>query len=414
MIAPVPNTRRPQARHSSKDLQRSLARRIGLAALAVVLFVAAGGAFALHDLQSQVKTVDVSSLVGTARPTRASAKVSDTYSGEAVNILIMGTDSRQGSNDVDDSASTETVARSDTTMVMHISADRKSISVVSIPRDTMVDMPACTSAQGTSYSAGTRQFNSAFAEGAGTGSDTKAIAAGAACTLKTVESMTDVHIDEYVVVDFTGLQKMVNALGGVSVYVDEAIDDPNYTGLILKKGCYLFDGATALKYARVRHGVDDGSDINRIKRQQNLMSAMMRTAKSKNLLTDASSLYSFAKAALGSLTTSPGIGKLTTLAGLAQSIQSTGLDNIEFVTMPNEADPSDANRVIASSSAKGVWKALANDTALPSSTARTKADGTTATAGASATTAATASASASKKATASATPSTNPALQCHN
>lgn len=365
-------------------------------------------------------------MLGTDRPTHAST--TDSYKGQAVNLLVLGSDSRQGDNDVDGSAATETVARSDTAMIMHVSADRKRIDVVSIPRDTLVKVPDCKSSDGSTVSGSdSEMFNQAFANGAGTGNDENAIASGAACTIKTVEKLTGVYIDEYVVVDFDGLSNMIDSLGGVKVYVSEDIDDTDYTGLVLKKGCYTMDGATALKYARVRHGVGDGSDIQRIARQQNLMSAMLRTAKEKSLLTNADDLYSFAKSALSSLTTSPGIGSLSTLAGLAQSIQDLGMNNVNFVTMPNEAPAWNPNRVVPTDEADQVWAALKADKAVPDQTVSVAADGSTpsaqATESASAEATAqkaeattqkkaeattTASAKASSKATAE-----DPAAQCH-
>ena len=138
------------------------------------------------------------------------------------------------------------VARSDTAMIMHISADRSRVDVISIPRDTIVDIPSCTFSDGSTVEESEGQFNTAFANGAGTGSDKKAVTAGVACTIKTVEALTDVYIDESIVVDFSGLSTMVDALGGVTLYVDEDIDDSEYTGLVLERGCHHLDGATAL------------------------------------------------------------------------------------------------------------------------------------------------------------------------
>ena len=323
--------------------------------LALVVFAASFFAFAYYDLQSQITPIDPSSLLGTDRPSRD--PVPDGYDGNAVNILVLGTDSRAGANNVDGSEGDDdvVVARSDTAMIMHISADRSRVDVISIPRDTIVDIPSCTSSDGSTVEESEGQFNTAFANGAGTGSDKKAVTAGVACTIKTVEALTDVYIDESIVVDFSGLSTMVDALGGVTLYVDEDIDDSEYTGLVLERGCHHLDGATALQYARVRHGVGDGSDISRISRQQNLMSAMLRTAQSKNLLTDADKLYSFAREALGTLTVSKGIADLTTLAGLAQSIASIGMDHINFVTMPHEPAAWDPDRVIPSEDADTVW-----------------------------------------------------------
>ncbi|WP_249367592.1 MULTISPECIES: LCP family protein [unclassified Actinomyces] len=379
----MPSSLRPLARHAAQDLARRTGRRILLVLLSVVLFATSFAAISYHDLQSQVNRIDVNDLLGSDRPTRADATeeaVEDSYAGRAVNILVMGSDTRSGANNIDGADGTDdvAVARSDTAMILHVSADRSRIEVVSIPRDTLLDIPSCTQADGTeTYAQYDTMFNSAFSNGAGESSSPEAVAAGAACTIKTVEQLTGLYIDEYMVVDFSGLSTMVDALGGVQVYVDEDIDDPDHTGLVLDAGCYHMDGMTAVQYARVRYGVGyDGSDLNRIGRQQNLMAAMLRTAQQKNLLTSATDLYSFARSALATLTTSPGIGSLPTLAGLAQSIASIGMGNVRFVTMPFAPAPSDPqNRVVPSWQAEAVWEALINDTPVPDESVSVQGDG---------------------------------------
>ena len=146
--------------------------------------------------------------------------------------------------------------------------------------------------------------------------------------------------------------------------VDEAIDDPDYTGFKLDEGCQKLDGQAALQYARVRHGVGDGSDISRISRQQKLMSAMASKALSSNVLTQSGFLTS----TLETLTTSERIGQIGNLSGLAYSVQGVGIDKINFITMPNEA-AADENRVIPTEGAKKVWKALEQDKPVSADTA---------------------------------------------
>ena len=217
----MPQLIKPRARHSSKELGRRLARRVGLVTLAVALFVVSGAGFAWYDLQSRVGRVGVGKLLGDEKE-RPGTEAPDSYNGRAVNLLVLGTDSRSGENNVDGSEGSDevSVARSDTALLMHVSADRKRIDAVSIPRDTLVDIPECKRLDGdTTGAEEDGQFNSAFANGAGTGNDKKAIASGAACTWKTVEKMTDIRIDDFVVVDFNGLSKVVDSLDGVHVQV---------------------------------------------------------------------------------------------------------------------------------------------------------------------------------------------------
>ncbi len=361
----MPQLIKPRARHSSKELGRRLARRVGLVTLAVALFVVSGAGFAWYDLQSRLTTVDIDPIIGkTGRP---GTEPPDSYDGRAVNLLVLGTDSRSGENNVDGSEGSDevSVARSDTALLMHVSADRKRIDAVSIPRDTLVDIPECKRLDGdTTGAEEDGQFNSAFANGAGTGNDKKAIASGAACTWKTVEKMTDIRIDDFVVVDFNGLSKVVDSLGGVHVQVAEAIDDPDYTGMTLDEGCQKLDGQAALQYARVRHGVGDGSDISRISRQQSLMNAMVSKALASSVLTKTGFLTS----TLETLTTSERIGELTTLSGLANSVKGIGTDKINFITMPNEP-AADENRVVPTENAKKVWAALKEDQPVPADAA---------------------------------------------
>ena len=362
----MPQLIKPRARHSSKELGRRLARRVGLVTLAVALFVVSGAGFAWYDLQSRVDRIGVGGLLGDEKE-RPGTEPPDSYDGRAVNLLVLGTDSRSGENNVDGSEGSDevSVARSDTALLMHVSADRKRIDAVSIPRDTLVDIPECKRLDGdTAGAEEDGQFNSAFANGAGTGNDKKAIASGAACTLKTVEKMTDIWIDDFVVVDFNGLSKVVDSLGGVHVQVAEAIDDPDYTGMTLDEGCQKLDGQAALQYARVRHGVGDGSDISRISRQQSLMNAMVSKALASSVLTKTGFLTS----TLETLTTSERIGELTTLSGLANSVKGIGTDKINFITMPNEP-AADENRVVPTENAKKVWAALKEDQPVPTDAA---------------------------------------------
>jgi len=357
MIASVPQFSKPHARHSSKELGRRLARRVGLSLLAVTIFVVSAAGFAWHNIQSRIAWFNIDSLL--TEEDRPGTKPPDSYEGRAVNLLILGTDSRAGNNNVDGSQGDDevSVARSDTALVMHISADRTRVDAVSIPRDTLVDIPECTSLDGGKTDASEdAPFNSAFANGAGSSSnDKKAVASGATCTLKTVEKLTHVRIDDFVVVDFSGLSKVVDSLGGVHVQVDEAIDDSEYTGFKLD--------------------VSDGSDLSRITRQQNLMRAMASKALSSSLLTQSGFLTS----TLETLTTSERIGQIGNLSGLAYSIQGVGIDKINFVTMPNQ--PADnPNQVVPAEGAKKVWKALEDDKPIPSDTSAPASSDSSATA----------------------------------
>ncbi|MFC2659934.1 MAG: LCP family protein, partial [Actinomyces sp.] len=345
-------------RHAAREMRHRLLRNVTLSLLTIALFVSTAAFAVYHDLQSRLTTVSVDDILGADRP---SAPEGSDFDGRALNILVMGSDSRSGEV-VDDG--TEGM-RSDTAMIVHLSADRTRMDVVSIPRDTMVEVPACPLPDGSQSDASSYAiFNSAFSTGADGSTDSKDVKYAAGCTIKTVEKLTNVRMDEFMVVDFTGFENMVNSLGGVPMYIDEDVDDDK-ADLHLTKGCTTLNGGQALGYARARYSLGDGSDVSRIGRQQQLVAAIMRTAQSKNLLTDTNSLYDFANSALSTLTVSSDLGDLSRLGQIAHSAANIGMDNINFVTMPVEQDLYDPNRLAPSDQADDVWNALREDKPIP-------------------------------------------------
>ncbi|MGV8965815.1 MAG: LCP family protein [Cellulomonas sp.] len=330
---------------------------MALSLTALLSFGVAGGATAYIRLQSNIASADVVSLLGPDRPAQASApNPGDPHAGQALNILLIGSDVRSGQ----DAAIGGVVAgmRSDTTIVMHLAADRSRIDLVSIPRDTLVDIPSCTRSDGSTSPAQRGQFNAAFSIGSASGQ----VSDAAACTIKTVEKDTGVFINDFVVIDFAGFIRMIDALGGVSICVPNAMNAPK-AGLVLPAGQQTLDGTAALGFARARTGVGvgDGSDTNRIGRQQQLLAATVREIQSKNLLTDVPSLLQFLSAATSSVTASPDLASIAHLAGLAYSARGTTSANITFMTIPFAAAPSDPNRVVMTPAAAPIWANLAAD-----------------------------------------------------
>lgn len=348
--------------HRAKSSSRNArVRRIILSVLAfVVSFVVTAAALIYFDLAGHVNNLGSPTL-----PSRSS-EPSDSFDGRALNILIIGSDTRVGEgNQV--LTGDEDSARSDTTMVMHISQDRSQVNVVSIPRDLIVNIPACERQDGSFSEPQQAQFNWAFSIGGQDGN----LASAVFCTWKTVEQLSGIHIDESIVVDFNGFASMIDALGGINVYVPNAVQDEVNSGLVLDPGCHHFDGAQALAYARVRHGVEgsDGSDLQRIERQQSVMSIMMRTAMRKNLLTSMNQLYSFVGNGLANLTMSEGLSSVPRLVGLGWSLQSLQPENLRFVNLPVYPSPYDTNRVMLyEDEAQPIWASFMSDTALPAGT----------------------------------------------
>jgi LCP family protein required for cell wall assembly len=339
--------RAPNARHAAPH---SSLRRVLTALVVVVgLLAVTGTASALvayYKLNGNITKDDVSGLLGNDRPTKVA---NPDAPQEPENILLIGSDKRAAKFE----NSTNAGQRSDTTILLHLAADRKSAVLVSIPRDTIVDVPSCKRRDGTTLPAHpTAMFNSAFSE------------AGAACTIRTVEKLTKIRIDHHVVIDFGGFRDMVNALGGVKICLPEAVNDPD-SHLVLSKGEHVVRGKDALAYVRTRHGLGNGSDISRIDRQQTFLGSMVTRIKSKGLLLRPDRLLSFLGAATNSISTDPALGSLNALRKLAQNVKGIDSKDVTFLTAPNEPYPADPNRVQLKPSAATVWNALRFDQPLP-------------------------------------------------
>ena len=317
-----------------------------LVTLAVLVATATTTAFVAYvRLNNNITSQDVEGLLGNDRPQKVAEKAEDR---EAENILLMGSDKRKGAN-----ADNVEGERSDTTILLHLAADRNSAVMVSIPRDTVVNIPSCTKEDGTTIPARSAQmFNSAFSEG------------GAACTIRTVEKLTNILIDHHVVIDFTGFKDMVNALNGVPVCVPTDVTDSK-SHLDLQAGTHTVKGQQALAYVRTRHGLGNGSDLSRIDRQQAFLGSMVSKVRSTGLLLRPDRLYNFLAAATNSLTTDPGLASLNKLRKLAQDVKGIDTKDVTFVTVPNEPYPADPNRVQFKPSAGALWNALRFDQPLP-------------------------------------------------
>jgi LCP family protein required for cell wall assembly len=290
-----------------------------------------------------------------------------------INVLVMGSDTREGANGK--GIGGDTPGLSDTTILLHLSANRQFAYGVSLPRDAMVQRPACPRKNGNGVDpGGITQFNAAYAIG------------GPACTVKTVESLTGIRINHFVVVDFVGFRAMVNAINGVTVCVPTEVND-TVGHIKLPAGTYKVNGQQALDYVRVRHdlGAPTG-DIGRMKRQQTFISAMIKKVVSAGTLANPVRLLKFLDAATNSLTTDPGFANLKQLASLGNSLKNIGLDNVKFITVPWEPWTQDPNRVAWKPEAAQLWKLIRRDrplTAEFSSDAVTPGSESAATAGAS-------------------------------
>jgi len=278
-------------------------------------------------------------------------KVEVTGPQEPLNILVMGSDTRAGEgNNIDNQ--TGLGERSDTTILIHLSADRKRAYGISIPRDSLVTRPDCKDADGEIVPGATdAMWNEAFN------------LAGPGCTISQFEENTEVAVDHHVVLDFQGFQDMVDAVNGVQVCIPETVDDREH-GIYLEAGTRDISGKEALSYVRQRYAVGDGSDIGRLKRQQAFMSSMANKIVSADTLASPLTLFNFLNAATKSLTVDDDLGNLRKMADVGFQFRNIGLSKIQFSTIPSDYDPVDPNRIRWLPAADRVWKSIRNDKPL--------------------------------------------------
>ena len=290
----------------------------------------------------------------------------DPNDGRPLDILLLGQDTRGGDaenaeigghdpNDKDNH-------QADTAMVVHISAARDSVDVISLPRDSIVDQPECATTNGIAPARANVMLNSTFAYGWKYGGD---LPSAVSCELATVNQATGLDITQTVVVDFAGMMKMIDAIDGVDICVPARVDDP-YTNLKLEPGVHKLNGLDATQYARVRHGVDgaDGSDIMRTVRQQTVVKALISQALSSGTLSNPTRLYSLGVSVIDSLNLSKGLASAPTLVGLAYSLRRLNMNEIQTRTVPVVPWSQDPNRVVWSDDADEIWEALRNDRPL--------------------------------------------------
>lgn len=365
---PRPNGARPAGAtgNRSAEAQRAamrrthLRRRILLGLAAVMVVIVAAGALIVHHLNGNIRTVAIpKGLVGT--------ESKDAKGRVPINVLVMGSDTRGSAadcaigGDCQASASTATgkgatslSANADVEMLVHISADRTNASIMSIPRDTVVDIPECKDpATGQPVAAHQERINSTLQY-------------GPSCTLQTVHDLTGVPIDHFAVIDFAGVVTMSDAVGGVNACVDDNVYD-TYSHLKLAKGSHTLKGKSALEFLRTRHGFGDGGDIGRTVAQHLFLSSMLRQMESASTLANPVRLYALANAATKAVTVDDGLGDIGKLTGLAKELNKVPSKRITFTTMPTVANPQNINEVVPATNAAALFTKIKSDTSLSAS-----------------------------------------------
>ena len=281
-------------------------------------------------------------------------------STDRMQILILGSDTRDGKNSQYGTSDDATgYGHSDVMMLMDISADNKRVNVVSFPRDLLVDIPKCKDPKtNKEYPAQTGvMINAAMSE------------AGIGCAVDTVNKLTGLEIDHFMMADFNAVKELSNAVGGVEVCVSDAVYDPD-SKLRLPKGTSTVQGEQALAFVRTRHAFGDGGDLGRIKAQQGFLSSLTRKIKDDGTLTNPARMLGIADAITKNLTIDDGLASVPTLLTVGNRLKNIDVGKVAFVATPTVPATADLNRLqLAEPAASQLFAAMRNDVDLTDPTA---------------------------------------------
>ncbi|WP_307375888.1 LCP family protein [Microbacterium sp. W4I20] len=236
----------------------------------------------------------------------------------------------------------------DVNLLIHVSAEPRNVTVVSLPRDLGVPVPECTRKDGSVASSMSKQpINSIFDH------------AGLSCVVKTVSVLGDIPIDFAAKISFDGVMEITDAIGGVEVCIGgEGIRDPK-TDIDWAAGPRTISGYDALKFIRTRNGVGDGSDLARISNQQQYMSRLAKKILSEETLTDVPKVLRLANAVADNIVPSESLSDPLRLAQLALALNDVPFSDFVFVQYPNVGDPENSNKVVPNEqAAEALWAAM--------------------------------------------------------
>ncbi|CAL9551697.1 Polyisoprenyl-teichoic acid--peptidoglycan teichoic acid transferase TagU [Streptomyces sp. enrichment culture] len=325
----------------------------------VILAAGTGGYFYLKHLEGNVATTDV-----------GDAGASSFRKNEAFNILVIGTDKRTGAGN-EGYGDTGSVGHADTNILLHVAKDRSNATALSIPRDLIVDIPDCptTLEDGTEKvipgTTGQRFNNSLGQDGRDPG-----------CTMRTVEAVTGIKPDHFMMADFNAVKTLTTAVDGVEVCVSHAVDDKE-SKLKLKAGESTVEGEQALAFLRTRHSFGNRGDLDRIGVQQQFLGSLMRKMSSGDTLTSPTKLLKLAEAATKALTVDSAIGNVGTLKDIALELKKVPTKNISFTTVPVDDNPAEtvkATVVLRQSEAPQLFDLIKNDVSLTEVEQREKSE----------------------------------------
>ncbi|MFG3215822.1 LCP family protein [Streptomyces tendae] len=286
-----------------------------------------------------------------------------------LNILVIGSDARDSEENQQLGGARETFGSTplaDVQMLVHLSADRSNMSVVSMPRDTLLEIPKCTDPDDGEVhpaSEGRVMTNQSLGHG------------GPGCTVATWQELTGIHIDHFVMVDFAGVVSMADAVGGVPVCVDANIhsrDNSGHgSGLKLAEGTHPVKGEQALQWLRTRYGFEDGSDLARAKAQHMYLNSMVRVLRENATLSSPNKLRRLAEEATEALTVDPGLDSVKKLYDLSNELREVKPERITMTTMPNRYVGA---RVEPTEDAEQLFRLVREDIALDGKDAKKEPD----------------------------------------
>ncbi|MFF8925654.1 LCP family protein [Streptomyces longwoodensis] len=325
--------------------------------LAVVILGTAGAGYLYYQhLNDNIRSDDLN--LGDAKDRAAQTKAN--AAGQTpLNILLIGSDARDTAENQKLGGARDTFGGpplADVQMLLHVSADRSNMSVVSIPRDTLLSLPKCTDPDdGKVYPAtrGRMMANESLGRG------------GPGCTVATWEKLTGIHIDHFMMIDFSGVVSMADAIGGVPVCVDANVYSHTSTGkgsgLKLPEGTTAVKGEQALQWLRTRYGFEDDTDLARAKAQHMYMNSMVRELRASAKLTSPNKLRKLAEAATKAITVDNGLDSIKKMYDLADELQRVPTERITMTTMPNRYVGS---RVEPTEDAETLFRMVRDDVAL--------------------------------------------------
>lgn len=321
------SARPPLARHAVGSVRSIWPQVVRLLAVAVTVMLVSAGSIAAYSTWRLTEKVKHNSVPIPGETVPSISELEGSF-----NVLLVGADNAAGQHSF---GKAREAALNDVNILVHVSKDHSRGTVVSFPRDLVIAHPRCSDPKtGQTYPAMSAQpLNAAFERG------------GLGCVVGTVEQLTGLTIPYAALFSFAGTVKMADAVGGVSVCVTTAIDDPK-SGLHLKKGTTVVTGRTALAYLRERKKIGDGSDLSRIASQQAYMSALLRKMTSAGTLTDPTKLYGLANAAADNVSLSESMAGLERMVQMALALKSISLDQMVFVQYPAMPDPANRYKVV--------------------------------------------------------------------